>query len=202
MRKLRLTEVNRFAHGPSSWSGWAMLNLRCCSGAVGLEPGMVGSSEKGEWLQPGEQVNSSREAAAGEKRGEVEAQRMGNPRERRVSFYFPSEVGRRGKEKKERKKRGMSQNGRNITRREGERDRERVSPSRRKWNLAMPDTAEESGVVKTNCWLPLEGNCLRERNFRGMEGKPFLQGAEEQTGGNRREWASAICSIKEPGWEK
>ena len=96
-------------------------------------------------------MNSSREAAAGEKRGEVEAQRMGNPRERRVSFYFPSEVGRRGKEKKERKKRGMSQNGRNITRREGERDRERVSPSRRKWNLAMPDTAEESGVVKTNC---------------------------------------------------
>ena len=50
--------------------------------------------------------------------------RMGSSGYLENLFIFPSEVGRRGKEKKKGKKRGTSQNGRNITRREGERDGE------------------------------------------------------------------------------
>ena len=60
-----------------------MLNLLCYFGAVGLEPGTVGSSENGEWLQPGEQVNSSREAVTGEKKGGGGSPENGKPEDRK-----------------------------------------------------------------------------------------------------------------------
>lgn len=65
-----------------------MLNLLCYFGAVGLEPGTVGSSENGEWLQPGEQVNSSREAVTGEKKGGGESPENGKPEGKEGVFLF------------------------------------------------------------------------------------------------------------------
>lgn len=78
-----------------------MLNLRCCSAAVGLEPGTVGSSEKGEWLQPGKQVNSSREAVAGEKKGGGGSPENGKPEGKEgVFLFFLLKYGKGGKRRR------------------------------------------------------------------------------------------------------
>ena len=134
MRKLRLTEVNQFAPSPFSWSEEWLINVEFavllrCSGPGAWHCGLIR-----KW-----RVVTARRASEFIKGG-CDRRKEGwrwKPREWETwgkggcLFIFPSEVGRKGKEKKKGKKRGMSQNGRNITRREGERDRERV----REWAL-------------------------------------------------------------------
>lgn len=48
----------------------------------------MGSSENGEWLQPGEQVNSSREAVTGEKKGGGGSPENGKPEGKEGVFLF------------------------------------------------------------------------------------------------------------------